>query len=201
MEHIISMENLPTKYNLSEAVKGLKLATQGLDLLDKKQKILVMTLGQIHKHWALAQENLVMAIGHSKALTQEKILRPVVEAMPSTAKVKVLYTNLAGVPLPTLTPSLVKHSAPPYNLGATTTHVDNALVAWQRTAVLLVQLSQWDIQREIVSTQLKKTQKRIGALKNIVIPTYQEKIKHISNQLEERERDEFVRTKNAIPPR
>ena len=42
---------------------------------------------------------------------------------------------------------------------------------------------------------ISKTQKRANALKNIVIPRYESQIREISDQLEEKEREEFSRMK------
>ncbi len=46
-----------------------------------------------------------------------------------------------------------------------------------------------------LATNIKKTQKRANALKNITIPTYQALVRDISNALEEKEREEFTRLK------
>ena len=40
---------------------------------------------------------------------------------------------------------------------------------------------------------IKKTQKRANALKNITIPNYEALVKTIENALEEKEREEFTR--------
>ena len=46
-----------------------------------------------------------------------------------------------------------------------------------------------------LAINIKKTQKRANALKNITIPKYEELTKSISNALEEKEREEFTRLK------
>ena len=46
-----------------------------------------------------------------------------------------------------------------------------------------------------LANAIKKTQTRANALKNIVIPRYEETVKVIENSLEEREREEFSRQK------
>ena len=45
------------------------------------------------------------------------------------------------------------------------------------------------------SANIKKTQKRANALKNITIPRYEALTKDIQNALEEKEREEFTRLK------
>ena len=46
-----------------------------------------------------------------------------------------------------------------------------------------------------LAMNIRKTQKRANALKNITIPTYTVLVKDISNALEEKEREEFTRLK------
>ena len=46
-----------------------------------------------------------------------------------------------------------------------------------------------------LATNIKKTQKRANALKNITIPTYEVLTKSIQEALEEKEREEFTRLK------
>ena len=42
---------------------------------------------------------------------------------------------------------------------------------------------------------IKKTQKRANALKNIMIPRFEENVKFVSDALEEKDREEFSRLK------
>ena len=46
-----------------------------------------------------------------------------------------------------------------------------------------------------LAANIKKTQKRANALKNITIPKYEALTKDIQNALEEKEREEFTRLK------
>ena len=47
----------------------------------------------------------------------------------------------------------------------------------------------------LIAYNIKKTQKRANALKNITIPSYEALVKTIENALEEKEREEFTRLK------
>ena len=46
-----------------------------------------------------------------------------------------------------------------------------------------------------LAANIRKTQKRANALKNITIPMYDTLVKDISNALEEKDREEFTRLK------
>ena len=49
--------------------------------------------------------------------------------------------------------------------------------------------------RTVAAANIKKTQKRANALKNITIPMYTNLVYNINNALEEKEREEFTRLK------
>ena len=53
----------------------------------------------------------------------------------------------------------------------------------------------YKVQMQISGPIIKKTQKRANALKNIMIPRYEEETKNIQNALDEKEREEFSRLK------
>ena len=46
-----------------------------------------------------------------------------------------------------------------------------------------------------LANEIKKTQRRANALKNIIIPQFEQTVKFISDALEEKEREEFSRLK------
>ncbi|MEM3126424.1 MAG: V-type ATP synthase subunit D, partial [Candidatus Caldarchaeum sp.] len=48
-----------------------------------------------------------------------------------------------------------------------------------------------------LAEELKKTQRLLNALEHLIIPRYQEAIKFISANLEEREREDFVKLKHV----
>ena len=60
---------------------------------------------------------------------------------------------------------------------------------------LTVRLSMIENAAYRLASNIKKTQKRANALKNITIPRYEALSKSISDYLEEKEREEFTRLK------
>ena len=60
---------------------------------------------------------------------------------------------------------------------------------------LTIRLSMVETSAYRLATNIKKTQKRANALKNITIPTYTNLVYTITNALEEKEREEFTRLK------
>ena len=86
-------------------------------------------------------------------------------------------------------------NAPTYAYYSTRMSLDQAKAAFERVKELSIQLSMIENSAIRLANNIKKTQKRANALKNITIPKFEALTKDISNALEEKEREEFTRLK------
>ena len=82
-----------------------------------------------------------------------------------------------------------------YSLIDTYESIDIAREAFRQVKDLTIKLSMVENSAYRLAASIKKTQKRANALKNITIPTYSALVYKISNELEEKEREEFTRLK------
>ena len=73
--------------------------------------------------------------------------------------------------------------------------LDQAKAAFEKVKELSIKLSAIENAAIRLAANIKKTQKRANALKNITIPKYEALTKDIQNALEEKEREEFTRLK------
>ena len=73
--------------------------------------------------------------------------------------------------------------------------VQQAKAAFEKVKELSIQLAGIENAAIRLAANIKKTQKRANALKNITIPRYEALTKDIQNALEEKEREEFTRLK------
>ncbi len=73
--------------------------------------------------------------------------------------------------------------------------LDQARIAFEKVKDLTIRLSMVENSAYRLAANIKKTQKRANALKNITIPMYEALTKNIQNALEEKEREEFTRLK------
>ena len=96
------------------------------------------------------------------------------------------------IPLVTYTPET---EAPTYSFSTTKESIDIAREAFKQVKDLTIKLSMVENSAYRLAGNIKKTQKRANALKNITIPTYTALVYSISNALEEKEREEFTRLK------
>lgn len=86
-------------------------------------------------------------------------------------------------------------SRPQYGLKGTSVALDVAREKFIAVKKLTVQLAEIENAIYRLAVNIKKTQKRANALKNIMIPRYEELVKFITESLEEKEREEFTRLK------
>ena len=177
------MAVLPTKGNLIAAKHSLELAGTGFELMDRKRNILtreMMSLisraeeiqSRIDSTFSEAYDALMLAnITMGKTIhLAEQVAVPTVSAKP------------AQQPLP-------------YGLSITNSAFDDALIKFGRVKELVRELSELENTIYRLAFTIGKTQKRANALKNIVIPGYNETIRLITEALEEKEREEFARLK------
>ena len=82
-----------------------------------------------------------------------------------------------------------------YSFYTTKESIDIAREAFRQVKDLTIRLAEVENSAYRLAANIKKTQKRANALKNITIPTYEALVYNITNALEEKEREEFTRLK------
>ena len=191
----------PTKGNLILAKNSLALAKQGYELMDKKRNILIRELMElIDKADSIQKEILVTYETAYKALEAANIelgINYVMESassVPTEESITIKSRSIMGVEIPHI--DYDKNSiSPTYSFYGSSLNLDKARVAFEKVKVLSIELAAIENSAYRLATNVKKTQKRANALQNITIPTFTERVKSISNALEEKEREEFTRLK------
>ena len=193
--------SFPTKGNLILAKNSLSLARQGYELMDKKRNILIRELmdlideakdiqGEIDTTFTGAYQCLQHANIENGISTVEELAYTV----PIEDSIRIQTRSIMGTEIP-----LVKYrneiERPTYAFSTSMESVDAARDAFCRVKDLTVKLSQVENSAYRLAANIKKTQKRANALKNITIPMYENLVYTISNALEEKEREEFTRLK------
>ena len=191
----------PTKGNLILAKNSLALAKLGYGLMDKKRNILIRELmglideakdiqAEIDTTFTQAYEALQLAnIELGISYVQE-----IGMAVPVEDSIAIKARSIMGTEIP-----LVRYDAsslrPTYAFGDTRQSLDEARMKFEKVKELTIKLSMVENSAYRLASNIKKTQKRANAPKNITIPAYETLTKDISNALEEKEREEFTRLK------
>lgn len=193
--------SFPTKGNLILAKNSLALARQGYGLMDKKRNILIRELMNLIDQAKDIQSEIDSTFTEAyKALQKANIelginyVQEISAAIPVEDGIRIKSRSIMGTEIP-----LVQHEESPPNLTyayySTRESLDEAKVKFDKVKELTIKLSMVENSAYRLANNIKKTQKRANALKNITIPTYEELTKNITNALEEKEREEFTRLK------
>lgn len=191
----------PTKGNLILAKNSLALSKQGFDLMDKKRNILIKELMELvdqakdiqsqidvtfrTAYSALQRANLDIGISYVQEISR---------TVPVEDSIRIKTRSVMGTEIP-LVQANESSNAPTYAYYGTKASLDEAKAAFEKVKQLTIRLSAVENSAYRLAINIKKTQKRANALKNITIPKYEELTKSISNALEEKEREEFTRLK------
>ena len=201
----MNSSNFPTRRNLLDAKQSLNLAKQGYDLLDKKRTVLLMELNSIKKKSQLLYEELEKILQNANEnLTQaqtfmgEKLITKICNKIEIDTSLEICFKNIMGVGLPQISKNNASIQKPPYPLGESTTYLDSAYASWINAEAVILKYAEAKISIIRLTKEIYRTQKRASALRNIKIPEYETRIKYISEQLEERERDERIRIRNVF---
>lgn len=191
----------PTKGNLILAKNSLALARQGYDLMDKKRNILIRELMDLIDEAKGIQEQIDTTFTKAYACLQraniEHGISKVEElayTVPIEDSIRIQTRSIMGTEIPHVKYDARQNNLT-YALGTTHESIDIAREAFREVKDLTIKLSMVENAAYRLATNIKKTQKRANALKNITIPTYTALVYNITNALEEKEREEFTRLK------
>lgn len=191
----------PTKANLMKAKNQLSLINEGYDILDKKRKALI---GQYNAK--INQRNELNKIVNScikdvkknikKAIvtTGEDRLKSIALSVPLDESItlkekKFMQTKIFEIDFDSKKLDLS------YSLNLTNSLFDEALLSLNDLKEKVYKLAELDTTIKNLDTEIKKTSKKVNSLEKVQIPNYNAIIKSISSQIEEREREEFSKTK------
>ena len=191
----------PTKGNLIISKNTLALCHQGYELLDKKRNILVREMmGLVDKAKKVQGEILVnfqeayQALQMANVTIGISVIEQIGYAIPEEIRVEIREQSVMGVEIPIVTLEETKMQ-PRYGFRMTNSTLDIAREKFEKVKYLSSELAEIENAVYRLATNIRRTQKRTNALKNIMIPKYEEMTRDIINVLEEKDREEFSRLK------
>jgi len=192
------VERLPlsiNKSNLLQLREELSFAMDALEILDEKKEALmgnITTLStKADRVRARMNEALRTAYGY---LREAVVIHGRMDCERASLgtflgeDVQVKEKSFMGVVLPRATVALPKLS-PPYGFLGTGAAMDSVLQTIHQNIEVIVELAEIEVGLFRLVAELKKTVRRLNALENIHIPLYRRTIKHIEENLEEKERE------------
>ena len=191
----------PTKANLMKAKNQLSLINEGYDILDKKRKALIGQYNakinqrnELNKIVNLCIKDVKKNIKKAIVTTGEDRLKSIALSVPLDESItlkekKFMQTKIFEFDFDSKKLDLS------YSLNLTNSLFDEALLSLNDLKEKVYKLAELDTTIKNLDTEIKKTSKKVNSLEKVQIPNYEAIIKSISSQIEEREREEFSKTK------
>ena len=193
-----------TKSNVLRFKEELEFAQEGYDILEQKREVLVMEVMALIEDFrqckkeaeaslALAYESLKKAY----IILGEKRVQKATLASVSSEDIRIQDRSIMGIVVPLISFSQKKTHSNQYGFHDTSHCLDQTLNRFHGCLEKLAKLAQIEITLWRLANDLKKTQRRSNALNNIFIPEYQDTIKYLEDNLEEKEREEIFQLKRV----
>lgn len=199
----MSLENIsPTRINLIQTKKTLNLAQSGRDVLERKRDILLRELRNSIYEAEKAREELVAALVKAYQGIKEANMAKGSETIANVAcgssyeaNFLLDFKSIMGVPVPIVEFQGAKDVKPDYGFGNTNAELDRAFKEFYHVLDLLADLARAEGTTYQIANDVRRTQRRVNALNHVLIPMYKQIVTQIALVLEEKDREEFVRTK------
>ena len=186
---------LPTKSNLINQIKSLEITKQGHDLLERKRLILARELEKYKKQKNDLYNEIYKLIDEGKDLVKKVNIDIGLDNFTNIANgvkiddyIDIKNVSLMGCEIPSAVhkPEVVKRN---YGFFNTTSSVDEVILKFNFIQEKLISYAILENTIFRLNKEIKKVQKRANALQNIVIPESENRVKKISEQIDERERE------------
>lgn len=199
----MSLENIsPTRINLIQTRKTLGLAESGREVLERKRDILLRELRSSVYEAEKARFELIEALKLAYYSLKEANMAKGSDAisniaMGSSYKADYLvdYKSIMGVVVPLVEFQGEPDQKPDYGFANTNAELDKAFMQFSNVLSMIADLASAEGTSFHIANDVRRTQRRVNALNEVLIPTYKKISKAIEQSLEEKEREEFVRTK------
>ncbi|MDD5447724.1 MAG: V-type ATP synthase subunit D [Actinomycetota bacterium] len=185
----------------------LQLAVQGMELLKKKRDALLREfLPIIDETMKLslrlerATQEAQGALAMAKAVDGEAAVTSVSFATKGEVHVDITGTHVMGVPIPVIR----KAEAPlrnelnrGYSLTGVSARIGYAAKKFEEIVGTMIESADIETRLRRLGEELQKTNRRVNALENVVVPELEEQVKFIYSALDERAREDHFRLKRV----
>ncbi|MBU4373129.1 MAG: V-type ATP synthase subunit D [Euryarchaeota archaeon] len=194
----------PTRSELIELKKKIKLSQSGHKLLKMKRDGLILELFEIlekakgirvevEKQFALAKLSLAIA----KSVEGVVVVKSTAFALKDTPRLELVSKNVMGVVVPKIEASSVHKRLDEHGYGiiGTSSRIDEAVDAYEILVEKVILAAEIETTMKKLLEDIEKTKRRVNALEFKVIPELNEAKDFIVLRLEEMERENTFRLK------
>ncbi|BAK54574.1 V-type ATP synthase subunit D [Sulfurisphaera tokodaii] len=197
-----SRKILPTKLNLINLRKQIRLTRTIKRLLENKREVLLIYLREYANEYEKlysevsqllkeVYETYLMGVSAEGISTVESYANSVPPSLQVKSDLKVLF----GVRIPIV--KLDENSIQPQPFGdiEVSPYITKSRDAIAEAFKKILELVEMESAIRSLSTELRKTQRLINAIDSYILPYYTSSAKYIKGVLDDRTREEFVRLK------
>lgn len=188
----------PTRSNLLQRRDQLRLAIKGADLLKRKRDALISEFFDLVKDSLAARRELTktsqeayFSLFLAKAWDGPEAVESLSLAAKTELELSLKVENLFGVKVPQVQPPEFSKELPfsPINAGARTL---DAAAQFRNLTEALIKVAATETRLRRIGEEIKKTNRRVNALEQLVIPGVQLQIKDIRSVLDQRALEEVT---------
>jgi len=193
----------PTRSELMELKKRIKLAKDGYNLLKKKRDGLILDFfeimkkvknlrGEIVDEYREALDRMNMA----RMLESDLKIKSIALAVTNSPEVEIGQKNIMGVVVPNISGVELQRSGMSRGYGIyTSAAIDEAAERYERVVEKIVSAAEIETGMRKLLKEIEKTKRRVNALEFEVIPKMERTAAFIRLRLEEAERENVFRLK------
>lgn len=193
----------PTRSNLLVVRQRLALARQGHRLLERKRDVLMIEIMRLiadaERVRTLAKDVYARAYGaieDARVAEGTERLRRFALAQSPTIELQITPRSIMGVVVPTVDYD-IPLQRPAFGPGNSSVFLDAAETTWREAFDLTGELAEKVTTVWRLALELRRTQRRVNALENMFIPSYEETVSYIEDTLDEKDREDLFRSKRA----
>lgn len=162
------------------------LANEMMGLLDRAKDIQSRAFHSFEKAYdALRVVNISMGVYN---------VEEIAKGIPAEDEFELVIYSVMGVEIPSVKYDKTDMEAC-YGFFRTNPALDIAVASFREVKYLVYELAEVENAVYRLAAEIKKTRKRANALEKTLIPRYRQQLKVIRDALEEKEREEFYRSK------
>ena len=193
-----------TRFELLMLKRRVKLARRGHDLLVEKRDALLIhflkyirAIGSLREKLNKALESAYRDFMVAQIILGSGKLEEVSYTTLDRFNVGEKTRNIIGVTIPILELSVQERPEKGwwYNFPETTAAVDEAVKTFTSVLEMIVELAEIETAVKRLAEAITMTKRRVNALENVIIPRFENTIRFIQLNLEERAREDFFRLK------
>jgi len=199
----LSLRVAPSKMNLIRFKRTLSFLSRAHDLLEEKRDILLLEVNRRISEATKLRGDLdrtlreaYTVLDEATAVVGSKEIESAAKFPSTTFELATSKKKVMGVSVLSLNLENLRRSTT-YALDRPTVLIDEAAEKFKLALELVVRVAELENTLINLVEEVKKTQRRINALEQFLIPRYSATVAMISNILEERDREEFVRVKKV----